>query len=271
MAWERYYDLSSQELGELIRFPKWEEYKLIHQFSKLNSRHMFSQLPVGSEGRIDYNTRFPKQYIDEDHTLNFTVPIYEPLPPQYFIHKYPPPTELLDLQPLPVTALRNSAYEALYQDFKHFNPVQTQRRVSTISTPEKWDVYSSLERSGMAQEVEQYSKGCLSTSLEANAKDLGEWIGATAHGLFNFPPGVRPVPLEIHIQGVDIANFEARMQSMTKPTYTTIVLHARMGKPAIVYVLPRKHASLTAVDLMTYSDMDSEDTPVFLLQSVNLS
>jgi pre-mRNA-splicing helicase BRR2 len=43
----------------------------------------------------------------------------------------------------------------------------------------------------------------LSASL-ANAKDLGEWIGATSHGLFNFPPAVRPVPLEIHIQGVDI-------------------------------------------------------------------
>ena len=32
----------------------------------------------------------------------------------------------------------------------------------------------------------------LCTSL-ANAKDLGEWIGATSHGLFNFPPGRRPV------------------------------------------------------------------------------
>ncbi|KAI8565847.1 hypothetical protein RHMOL_Rhmol03G0292600 [Rhododendron molle] len=91
-----------------------------------------------------------KQYFDEDHTLNFTVPIYEPLPTQYFMHvvsdiwlgsqsilpvsfrhlilpeKYPPPTELLDLQPLPVTALRNPSYEALYHEFKHFNPVQTQ-------------------------------------------------------------------------------------------------------------------------------------------------
>lgn len=28
----------------------------------------------------------------------------------------------------------------------------------------------------------------LCTSV-ANAKDLGEWIGATSHGLFNFPPG----------------------------------------------------------------------------------
>jgi len=40
--------------------------------------------------------------------------------------KYPPPTELLDLQPLPVTALRNPGYEALYPDFRTFNPIQTQ-------------------------------------------------------------------------------------------------------------------------------------------------
>ena len=41
--------------------------------------------------------------------------------------KFPPPTELLDLQPLPVSALRNPAYEALYSDkFPYFNPIQTQ-------------------------------------------------------------------------------------------------------------------------------------------------
>ncbi len=40
--------------------------------------------------------------------------------------KYPPPTELLDLQPLPITALRNPAFEALYKGFKTFNPIQTQ-------------------------------------------------------------------------------------------------------------------------------------------------
>ena len=34
----------------------------------------------------------------------------------------------------------------------------------------------------------------LCTSL-ANAKDLGEWIGATSHGLFNFPPGAQQVLL----------------------------------------------------------------------------
>lgn len=37
----------------------------------------------------------------------------------------PPPTVLVDVQPLPVAALRNPVYEAFYQEFKHFNPVQT--------------------------------------------------------------------------------------------------------------------------------------------------
>lgn len=41
--------------------------------------------------------------------------------------KNPPLTELLDLQPLPVSALRNGDFEALYKDrFPYFNPIQTQ-------------------------------------------------------------------------------------------------------------------------------------------------
>ncbi|CAH9099603.1 unnamed protein product [Cuscuta epithymum] len=449
LAWERYYDLSSQELGEAIRFPKMGKvlHKYVHQFPKLNlAAHVqpitrsvlrveltvtpdfiwedkvhgyvepFWVLVEDCDGEYILHHEYfmlKKQYSDEDHTLHFTVKIYEPLPPQYFIHvisdrwlgshtvlpvsfrhlilpeKYPPPTELLDLQPLPVTALRNPAYEALYHEFKHFNPVQTQvftvlynsddnvlvaaptgsgkticaefavlrnhqngsdstmravyiapiealakERYSdwkkkfgeglgmrvveltgetatdlkllekgqvVISTPEKWDALS--RRWKQRKHVQQVSlfiidelhliggQGgpvlevivsrmryiaslpdkkirivALSTSL-ANAKDLGEWIGATSHGLFNFPPGVRPVPLEIHIQGVDISNFEARMQAMTKPTYTAIVQHAKGGKPAIVYVPTRKHARLTAVDLMTYSSTDSGERPMFLSQS----
>ena len=51
----------------------------------------------------------------------------------------------------------------------------------------------------------------LSHSL-ANARDIAEWIGASPHGTFNFSPAVRPVPLEIHLHGLDITNFEARMQ-----------------------------------------------------------
>ena len=39
----------------------------------------------------------------------------------------------------------------------------------------------------------------LCTSL-ANAKDLGEWIGASSHGLYNFPPG-RPSHTKLFCKG----------------------------------------------------------------------
>lgn len=42
--------------------------------------------------------------------------------------KNPPPTELLDLQPLPITALRRAEFESLYPSLRTFNPVQTQAR-----------------------------------------------------------------------------------------------------------------------------------------------
>ncbi|KAK4477790.1 hypothetical protein RD792_017052 [Penstemon davidsonii] len=85
----------------------------------------------------------------EPQKLSFTIPIFEPHPPQYFIRAisdswlhsdafytisfqnlalpeaYTTHTELLDLKPLPVTALRNGTYEALFK-FTHFNPIQTQ-------------------------------------------------------------------------------------------------------------------------------------------------
>lgn len=41
--------------------------------------------------------------------------------------KHPPHTQLLDLDPLPVSALDNPLYEQMYR-FSHFNPIQTQAR-----------------------------------------------------------------------------------------------------------------------------------------------
>ncbi len=43
--------------------------------------------------------------------------------------RYPPHTQLLDLDPLPLSALGCPAYEALYR-FSHFNPIQTQARAA---------------------------------------------------------------------------------------------------------------------------------------------
>lgn len=75
---------------------------------------------------------------EEEQTLVFTIPIFEPLPSQYYVRgvsdrwlgsevvcalsfkhlilpeKHPPHTELLDLQPLPITALKCKEYELLY-------------------------------------------------------------------------------------------------------------------------------------------------------------
>ena len=86
---------------------------------------------------------------EEEHVLIFSVPILEPLPPAYFVRvisdrwlhsesvlpvsfnsmilpaKFPPPTELLDLQPLLPRALGDDTLSKLFS-FKEFNPIQTQ-------------------------------------------------------------------------------------------------------------------------------------------------
>ncbi|CAL4069160.1 unnamed protein product, partial [Meganyctiphanes norvegica] len=85
----------------------------------------------------------------EEQNLIFTIPIFEPLPNQYYVRaisdkwlgcesscvmsfkhlilpeRHPPHTDLLNLEPLPVSALQNPAWEILYK-FTHFNPIQTQ-------------------------------------------------------------------------------------------------------------------------------------------------
>ena len=92
-----------------------------------------------------------KQCNDGAQYLAFTIPIFEPVPPQYFLRamsetwlgcesfvelnfqhlilpdEHPPNTELLDLDPLPRSALNNPAYESMYKNkFTHFNAIQTQ-------------------------------------------------------------------------------------------------------------------------------------------------
>ena len=187
LAWERLYDLGPTELGELIRAPKLGKtvHKYVHQFPKLElSTHIQpvtrSTLKVeltitpdfqwddkihgkaeafwifveDVDGEVVLHHEYfllKAAYAADEHLVKFYVPVFEPLPPHYFIRvvsdrwissetqlpvsfrhlilpeKYPPPTELLDLQPLPVTALRNRSYEALYaESFQQFNPIQTQ-------------------------------------------------------------------------------------------------------------------------------------------------
>ncbi|EWC44224.1 putative helicase mug81 [Drechslerella stenobrocha 248] len=91
-----------------------------------------------------------KKFKDE-HELNFVIPLSDPLPTQLYVrclsdrwigaenvtatsfqHLIRPDTEsfftdLLNLQPLPITALDNPALESIYgSKFQYFNPMQTQ-------------------------------------------------------------------------------------------------------------------------------------------------
>lgn len=92
----------------------------------------------------------------------------------------------------------------------------------------------------------------------ANATDLGNWLGVK-QGLFNFRHSVRPVPLEIFIDGFpEQRGFCPLMQSMNRPTFLAIKTHSP-EKPVIVFVASRRQTRLTAKDLINYCGM--EDNP----------
>nr|CDS32519.1 expressed protein [Hymenolepis microstoma] len=187
LPFERLYDMNHHELGELVRSAKLGKplHKYLHQLPRLEmsvhvqpvtrsvlrveltltpdfvwdeKTHGNSQafwiLVEDVDGDTILHREFfvlKQRYATEDHVLHFTVPIFDPLPPHYYIRavsdrwiggevtlpvsfrhlilpeKTAPPTELLDLQPLPVTALRNKDFESLYTDqIRDFNPIQTQ-------------------------------------------------------------------------------------------------------------------------------------------------
>ncbi|KAI1004723.1 putative helicase [Podosphaera aphanis] len=89
----------------------------------------------------------------------------------------------------------------------------------------------------------------------ANALDLGNWLGVK-EGLFNFRHSVRPVPLEIFIDGFPEARgFCPLMQSMNRPTFLAIKTHSP-EKPVIVFVASRRQTRLTAKDLINLCGME---------------
>ncbi|KRT82021.1 helicase, partial [Oryctes borbonicus] len=441
--WERLYDLGPNEIGELIRVPKLGKtiHKYVHQFPKLElSTHIqpitrstlrveLTITPdfqwdeklhgaseafwilvedVDSEVILHHEYFLLKaKYAADEHLVKFFVPIFEPLPPQYFLRiisdrwigaetqlpvsfrhlilpeKNFPPTELLDLQPLPITALRNAKYESLYTDkFPQFNPIQTQvfnavynsddnvfigaptgsgktviaefavlrlfqqnpegrcvylvprdalaelifadwhnkfgqllgkkvvlltgetgtdlkllaKGQVVITTAEKWDVLSrrwkqrknvqnvhlfivdelhliggedgpvieivcSRMRYISSQIERQIRIVALSASL-TDYKDVAQWLGCNTNCTFNFHPSVRPIPLELHVQGINITHNMSRLIAMSKPVYNAITRHSP-HKPVIIFVPTRKQARLTAVDLLTYTAAEGQPNKFF--------
>lgn len=101
-----------------------------------------------------------RRKLHDEHELNFTIPLADPLPTQIYVravsdrwlgaesvtpvsfqHLIRPDTEsvytdLLNLRPLPISALKNPALEEIYgQRFQFFNPMQTQIFHTLYHTP----------------------------------------------------------------------------------------------------------------------------------------
>lgn len=132
---------------ELSLMPSFQFNVDVHGFQQLF--HVIVE-DVNGEAILHYET-FPlrSRGASEEHVLVFSVPILDPLPPAYFIRvisdrwmhstatlpvsfnnmilpsKFPPPTELLDLQPLLPSALGEETLAKLFP-FKEFNLIQTQ-------------------------------------------------------------------------------------------------------------------------------------------------
>ncbi|KAI6134777.1 putative RNA helicase [Pisolithus croceorrhizus] len=344
-----------------------------------------------------------QRYAEDEHNVTITAPMFEPVPPNYYIsvvsdrwlhaetrlpisfkhlilpEKFPPPTPLLDLQPLPLSALHNKEFENIYSaTIKTFNKIQTQvfqalytsdenvfigaptgsgktvcaefallrlwskrdgsravciepyqemvdqrvvewrRKFSgvqggkeivsltgessadlrllekgdvIICTPTQWDVLSRRWRQrknvqtvalliadeiqlvggevGPTYEVVISRTRYVSAQTEiktrivacgvslANARDLGEWIGAPSHAIFNFSPSSRPLDMDIHLQSFSIPHHPSLMIAMSKPAYLAIVEYAPT-KPVIIFVSSRKQCRLTVDDLLVHCTADSD-------------
>ena len=338
-----------------------------------------------------------------EHIVDFTVPITEPMPPNYFIslvsdrwmhsetkipvsfqklilpERFPAHTQLLDMQAVPIQALRRKDYIQLYPNWDKFNKIQTQvfkalfdgndsifvgaptgsgktvcaelailhswndaesgkavyvapfqeivdntfadwqqrlaplhggkviatltgdtntdirildRSDLVLATPTQWDVLSrQWQRRKGVQAVDlfiadelhmlggesgyiyeavvsrmHYIKVQLESDMRiiglsvplSNARDVGEWIGATKQTIFNFSPMTRPVGLELHIQSFTIPHFPSLMMAMARPAYRAVV-ETSADKPAIIFVPSRKQVRSTALDLLAACIADDDE------------
>ncbi|KAF2201454.1 Sec63-domain-containing protein [Delitschia confertaspora ATCC 74209] len=441
VPWSSYFDLEPPEMAQLLGMPKAGKLvcSLIQKFPRLDleaswqpmTRSMLrmelvirpnfewdDQLHGAAEAfwilvedcdgeEILFHDQFilRKDYAvgeANEHVVEFTVSITEPIPPNYFVtvvsdrwmhaenkidvpfeqlilpEKFPPHTPLLDLQPLPIAALKRKEYQDLYEDIGRFNKVQTQvfnalyasddnvfvgassgigkticaefailrhwskgsegsivylapfqeqvdiqfknwesrllglgggkdivkltgdttsdlrllaRGDLILATPSQWDLISRRRKNKNVQSVMllvaddlhmlggiggyvyetvvsrmhamalQNESGMRIVGLSAslsNARDIGEWIGATKHTIFNFSPHVRSVPLELHIQSFTIPHFPSLMLAMAKPTYQAIT-QLSPEKPAMIFVPSRKQVRASALDLFAACVADNDE------------
>ncbi|CAI5746783.1 unnamed protein product [Peronospora destructor] len=114
----------------------------------------------------------------------------------------------------------------------------------------------------------------LSTAL-ANSGDVGQWLGgiSTSHAnnhddgqVYNFRASVRPVPMDVHIQGFPERHYLARMAAMNKPTFMAIKTYSP-DKPVLIFVSSKAQTKFTALDLIQFcvaSDENGDGSKRFL-------
>lgn len=95
----------------------------------------------------------------------------------------------------------------------------------------------------------------MSTAV-SNAIDMAGWL-KVKEGLFNFSQSVRPVPLQMYIDGFpDNLAFCPLMKTMNKPAFMAIKQHSP-HKPVLIFVASRRQTRLTALDLIHLCGMES--------------
>lgn len=129
-------------------------------------------------------------------------------------------------------------------------------------------VKSKLKSSCPASEQEVTRIIGLSTAL-ANPRDLADWMGIDVDegskalkGLYNFRPSVRPIPMDVHLQGYPGRHYCPRMATMNKPAYAAIKEHSP-NQPVLIFVSSRRQTRLTAMDIISFAAADGNPS-IFL-------
>ncbi|CAG9313946.1 unnamed protein product [Blepharisma stoltei] len=207
LMWEHFYDLTASQIGELLKMPGKgnQVHSLVHMLPKLKLEpyiqpitrsclrieliitkdfqwekeiHGTSQLfwifveDVDSEIILHYEQfMMKKKHSDSQHVVVFTVPLFEPLPPNYYIkvisdkwlqsevtipvafrhlilpEKFSPCTELVSMPPVPIFALKWPEVEKEYE-IEFLNSIQSQVFEAIYQTNESV-FFGSSDNSGV--------------------------------------------------------------------------------------------------------------------------
>jgi pre-mRNA-splicing helicase BRR2 len=165
----------------------------IHDVAYLNNSVAFWILVYDVDGdNLLHHEQFmlSSRKVNADQFVTFFVTIADPIPPLYFIRvaadkwigsditvpvsfrdiilpsKFPPVTELLDLQPITLASLRNRTVMQLFPDVETLNPIQTQifstlyegNSTVLLSAPSGCDKITTIELVMVKHFLERKSK-----------------------------------------------------------------------------------------------------------------